>query len=413
MKKHLLFASLLGVSALSAYAGTTPEVIELFPASQIRPLLDQDPSVIAARTNLDAARQESQILDRSPHEWNARASTQRRNVQDGQRYQEWNIGVERTLRLPAKARADRKLGVATVEQAEAEYGEAIQGAAKTFLNLYLDWLTAEQGYLLAKTNREAAHDNLAVVDKRVRAGDASKLDQSLAQADLAEQRRLENEAGTLANATWGRLSARFPAMKRQNASMPEPPAIKDDFTFWRERILMESDTLKTAQAGFRKAQANAERLRADRTPDPTVGVFSASEVGGREKLYGISVSIPIPSGQRSLQASKAEQLAEVARQDTELKKRELEAEVASTVINAQGAYESWQIAESALLSTQENARLTQRAYSLGETELQALLLARRQATAAAQSALSSKASALKAYNNLIIDAHLVWGLEHD
>jgi outer membrane protein TolC len=413
MKKHVLFAGLLSMSALSAYAANMPEVVELLPASQIRPLLDQDPSVIAARTNLDAARQESQILDRSPHEWNARASTQRRSVQDGQRYQEWNIGVERTLRLPAKARADRKIGVATVEQAEAEYGEAIHEAAKTFLNLYLDWLTAEQGYLLAKTNREAAQENLAVVDKRVRAGDASRLDQSLSQADLAEQRRSENEAGTLANATWGRLSARFPAMKRQNASMPVPSAIKDDFAFWRERILTESDTLKTAQAEYRKALANAERLRADRTPDPTVGVFSASEVGGREKLYGVSISIPIPGGQRSLQAVRATQLAEVARQGTDLKQRELEAEIANTVVNARGAYESWQIAESALVSTQENARLMQRAYSLGEADLQALLLARRQATAAAQSALTSKAAALKAYNSLVIDAHLVWGLEHD
>jgi hypothetical protein len=42
-----------------------------------------------------------------------------------------------------------------------------------------------------------------------------------------------------------------------------------------------------------------------------------------------------------------------------------------------------------------------------------LLLARRQATAAASSALQVQTSALKAYYGLLIDAHLVWNLEHD
>jgi hypothetical protein len=55
----------------------------------------------------------------------------------------------------------------------------------------------------------------------------------------------------------------------------------------------------------------------------------------------------------------------------------------------------------------------QRAYTLGEAELQALLLARRQATAATTSALQARVAALKAYYGLLVDAHLIWDLAHD
>ena len=55
----------------------------------------------------------------------------------------------------------------------------------------------------------------------------------------------------------------------------------------------------------------------------------------------------------------------------------------------------------------------QRAYTLGEAELQALLLARRQATAAMNHVLQAQVTSLKAYYGLLVDAHLIWDLEHD
>jgi outer membrane protein TolC len=62
---------------------------------------------------------------------------------------------------------------------------------------------------------------------------------------------------------------------------------------------------------------------------------------------------------------------------------------------------------------QENAALMQRAYALGEADLQAMLLARRQATAAMNNALQAQVAALRAYYGLLVDAHLIWELEHD
>ena len=216
---------------------------------------------------------------------------------------------------------------------------------------------------------------------------------------------MDNDAKTQATVAWGRLHARFPGLGQEWKAWPTSVPLKQNAAFWRERILAESDELKTAQAQLQKAQAEAERARADKLPDPTVGIYTASEVGGRERITGLSVSMPIPGGQRSQRAARALQLVEVMRQQVESKKRELEAEVASAIVNTEGAHISLQLAEAGALAMQDNARLMQRAYAHGEADLQGLLLARRQATVAAQNALAARNSALKSYYLLLIDAH--------
>ena len=411
MMPRLLLLTLFGL-ALSAQAAT-PETPGLLPTQIVRPLLEQDPSVAAARAGLEVARQEAGILDSSPYEWTAKLSSQRRTVREGPAYQEWNAGIERPLRLPGKAAADRNIGKATVEEAEARYGDALHEAARELLSLWLEWLSAERGRELASANRQSAQENLTAVEKRVRAGDASKLDASLAQADLAEQQRVHNDAKTQVAVAWGRLHARFPSIDQQFRVLPASLPIRENAAFWRESILSQSDELKTAQAQLQSAQAQAERARADKLPDPTVGIYTASEVGGRERITGLSISMPIPGGQRDRRSAKALHSVEVQRQQVELTKRQLEASIASAVASAEGAYASQQLAETGALAMHDNARLMQRAYALGEADLQALLLARRQATAVTQNARIAKIEALKSYYLLLIDAHLIWDLEHD
>ncbi|MDO8304213.1 TolC family protein, partial [Herminiimonas sp.] len=316
-------------------------------------------------------------------------------------------------RLPGKAAADRNLGTATVEESQARYGEALHEAARDLMTMWLDWLAAERARELAEKNLLSMQASLAAVEKRIRAGDASKLDVSIARAELSEQKRLNNDVKTQATTTWLRLSTRFPGIKRQLLPLPTPLQIADHAASIRERILAESDVLKAAQAQMRMAQAHAERARAENTPDPTLGVFTASEAGGRERISGLMISIPIPGGARNLRSAKAAAALGVSYQEIEMKKRLLETEVASAIATADGAYESLQIANEGASAMQENAALMQRAYTLGEAELQAMLLSNRQATAARNNTLQAQLVALKAYFGLLIDAHLVWDLAHD
>ncbi len=408
MIRFLFIALALFVS--SAGAASPPG---LLPTPIARPLLDQDPGVAAARAALEAARLEAGILESSPYEWTAKVASQRRTLETGPRFNEWNATIERPWRLPAKASADESLAQATIEEAQARFGETIRDSARELLTLWLDALGAERGRDLAEVNRRAAQENLEVVEKRVRAGDASRLDASLAQGDLAEQQRSAHEANTQAAVAWGRFQARFPGISRAAGALSAPVGIKEDANYWRNRILAQSDGLKIAQANLLKVQALGARARAEKMPDPTIGFYTASEVGGQEKIVGLTVSIPLPGGPRSRRADKAVHSVEAARQEVELKKRQLESDIAAAVATAEGSYLSWQTADSGAAAMQNNAKLMQRAYTLGEADLQALLSARRQATSAGQIALTARLTALKAHYLLLIDAHLVWDLGHE
>lgn len=284
MKIRPLLASLImGVS--SAYALQPPNVPGLLPTEIARPLLEQDPRVAAARAGLEVARQEASILDKSPYEWTAKALGQRRSLDTGPRYREWNVGIERTIRLPGKGSADRNIGKATIDESKAQYGEALHESARELVSLWLDWLAAERGRELAASNLVAVQENLKAVDKRTRAGDASRLDLNFANAELAEQKRMDNDARTQASAAWARLSARFPGINRQSVLMPSPLLITEDETLWRDRIIAENDELKVAQTQLRIAQAQADRARADRFPiRPSVFSLPLRWVAGNEFL---------------------------------------------------------------------------------------------------------------------------------
>lgn len=412
MMIRLLLAGLLTISA-TAQAMEPVNPPGLLPTEIARPLLEQDPPVVAARAGLDVALQEAGILDKSPYEWTARASGQQRRVDNGPRYNEWNVGIERTIRLSGKAEADRKLGKASVEESQARYGEALHKSARELMALWVDWLAAERARELAEISVQSMRASLDTVDKRVRAGDASKLEMSIARAELAEQRRLDNDAKTQATTAWARLSTRFPGVKRQVMALPAPLLIGEDAAAWRDRILAQSDELKVIQAQMLMAQAHAERARADKIPDPTLGGYTASEVGGNERIYGVMLSVPIPGGVRDARNAKAIAAVEVSRREVEFKQRELETAIASALATARGAYDSLQITNEGAAAMQENAALMQRAYALSEADLQAMLLARRQATAAMNNALQAQAAALQSYYGLLVDAHLIWEMNHD
>lgn len=409
--RKLLIGLLIASGTAQAVEPLSPP--GLLPIEVARPLLEQDPGVASARAGLEVARQQAGILERSPHEWNISGQLNQRHLYNADKtYSEWNANLQKGIRLPNKAAADRRIGKATVDESFAVYGATLIQSSHELIGMWVDWLAAERGHELAKSNLKAAQANLAAVEKRARAGDASQLDVSLARAELADQRRMENDAKTQADATWLLLSNRFPGLERRVTALPEPLPIKEEASLWHQRVIGESHALQVMQARTRNAQAQADRARADKIPDPTLGVYSASE-NGHERVFGLTFSVPIPTGLRSANSAKALAAVEVSRQDEELAKRQLEAAIAGAVATARGSYESMQIAKEGAASMQENAKLMQRAYALGEAELQAMLIARRQANAAQSSALQAQVAALKAYYGLLADAQLIWGLDSD
>ena len=210
MKRWVLsgIAALLTAGPAQAQDVATPK--DLPSTVQAVAWIDKDPAVVEARRALAAAGHGAAVLAAGTHEWTAKASTQRRQVGGVGNSTEWSVGVERGIRIGGKAGLDRQLGEVDIEIGRARVGEARHEAARALSELWLNWLAAHSAQALLKEQLSFAETNLAAVEKRKRAGDASALDVSIAQSDLAEVRRQASQAdSTLAKAR-AKLRVRWP-----------------------------------------------------------------------------------------------------------------------------------------------------------------------------------------------------------
>lgn len=376
--------------------------------------IDRDPSVTQARSGVEAAVHEGAAIASSSHEWNARVQAQRRNYRDTTtRSNEWQAQLERPIRINGKAGIDRQLGDVTQEIARARLGEARHEAARTLAELWMDVVVARGQVALLREQLAFADSNLSAVDKRKRAGDASALDVNVAQADAGEVQRQASLAATQLAKAEARLRVRFAGAEPGAQALSQPGDLPLPEAQWRERVLAEADPIKASEAQVRQAELTADRARADRIADPTVGVYTASEAMRNERVVGISISIPFGGGYRDSRSLRALREVDVARAVVSRTRQAIETEAAETFAEAQGSLHRWKVAEQVAALATESARLMQRAYTLGEQDLQSLLLARRQSLDAQRAALEARGDALRWQHRMLIDAHLIWGLQDD
>lgn len=406
MKLWIAAVGLLMAAPL--YAAEITPLADLPSTEQAIAAIEQDPSVNQARHAVQAATHSAAMLVASPYEWTAGATAQRRRIDGGGTSDEWNLQLERILRIGGKAGIDRDLGDAGLQQAKAQLGAARNESARQLLDLWLDWLTARQAKELLAEQVRFAQANAGAVDKRRKAGDASMLDLNVAKGDLSEVQRQANTAAATEAKAQATLRVRFPQLPLDARPLSEPVMLERDEAQWRAMIKDNSDMLQAAQLALKKAELTAARTRADRMPDPTLGIFTSSESAGTERIVGMSLSIPLGGTYRAQSAKEALQQVEVSRAGMEKQIRDLDVQIATLVSDATSSYTGWQSAEQSAAAARDSARLTQRAFTLGEADLQALLLVRRQSVDATNAAVAARADALRARYHLLIQARLLW-----
>ena len=409
----LLATVILPIAPLTAFAEQRPTPPDLPPTELARESIDQDPAVVEARRALSAAGHGAAALRAGSHEWTTKIAAQRRRYDNGGNSNEWTASLERTIRIGGKAGIDAQLGDNDLVIGQARIGEARHDAARALADLWIDTLATSRQRELWAEQLSFAETSHQAVEKRRKAGDASMLDVNVARADLIEVQRQLSAATTAEAKSKAKLVVRFPTLKYEPKPLAEPTALDMSLPQWRDRILSESDPIKIAEGLLKKAELSAARAKADRIPDPTIGVYTASEAFRNERIIGLSVSIPLSGSYRSERMQQALQEAEAARAKVERQKREEEAEIVEAYADATGGLERWRLASQGLSTTRDSARLTQRAYMLGEADLQTLLLARRQALDASTAAEQARVEALRWHYRLLVDAHLIWALEDD
>jgi len=381
--------------------------------AQVESALNQHLTVLNAASELKMEHANQRKWNSGNYEFNLRAGTGQRNIAStGQNLKEWDVALERPLRLFNKVGIDEDIGAASVARAEYALGDARHEAGRTLLRLWFAWQREQAQVALWQQQVDILKQQAQMTEKRVRAGDAPRLELNHAQAAAAQASVSWHQAQLRAQLAGNDLTRQFPAIRLPEKLPPATPqAVEHDFSFWKSRVLEHNHELGMAQEQSRVQQLLAQRSRADQLPDPTVGMRYSNEAGGSEKVAGVYVSVPLSFGQRSATAEGAAQQAAIAADQEAFVKRRLEGNIYATHTQAANSYNTWQQAHDAAHAMRSNAELVAKAYSLGESSLLDSLSARRFALESSLAENLAQLDANEARYRLLLDAHQLWTLD--
>jgi len=388
---------------------------DLPPPVQIESALDNHLLVLNATSSLKMEHANQRKWNSGNYEFNLRAGTgQRKIVGTGQNLKEWNVALERPLRLFNKVGIDKDIGAASVARAGYALGDARHEAARALLQLWFAWQREQAQAALWQQQVNILKQQAQMAEKRVRAGDAPRLELNQAQAAAAQAGVSWHQARLRAQLAGNDLTNQFPAIQLPEKLPPATPqAVEHDFSFWKSRVLEHNHELGMAQEQSRVQQLLAQRSRADQLPDPTVGVGYANEQGGNEKVTGVYLSVPISFGQRSATAEGVAQQAAIAADQEAFVKRRLEGDIYAAYTQTVSSFATWQQAHEAAQAIRSNAELVAKAYSLGESSLSDSFIARRFALESSLAEILAQLDANEARYRLLLDAHQLWPLENE
>ena len=386
---------------------------DLPPVAQVDEVLDNHISVLAAEKGVQVEQANQRRWDSGNYEFNVRAGSGQRNIAaTGQTQREWDVAIERPLRLPNKVFMDGDIGEAGVSRAEYALGDARHEAARLLLHLWFNWQREQAQVSQWQQQVDILKQQTVMTEKRMRAGDAPKMELNQAQAAAAQAGVSLQQASMRALLAASEIKRPFPELQLPAAPvLAEPQPLQHDLAWWQEQVMSDNHELGMVQAESRVQQLLARRSSADRVPDPTVGLRYSNEKDGEEKVAGVYVSIPLSYGHRSATAEMSRLQADIAQGREVATKRRLEGDVFAAYTQAANSYLIWQQAQEAARSVRENAELVARANGLGESSLSDALNARRLALESSLAATMAQLDANETRYRLQLDAHLLWTLE--
>jgi outer membrane protein TolC len=413
--KRIAIASLLVFATAHAAPLSNPDLSDLPPSGVAMQAIEQAVDVQAARWGVTAEEAERDRLVAGEYETNVELVGQQRRVvspEPSDRFGEWGAGLKRPIRLPDKARLDGELGAQRVDAARASLSDSLHETGRQLLARWFDWVRASLE--VEEWERQAAllSQELNVVDKRIAAGDAARLERLAAEATLAQSRASLTHARGKQEKAASVLRASFPALTLpRKVKLATPQPVPGDAARWGADIVSHSHAVRAAQADSRRWRTETLRQGAYETPDPTVGVHYGHERSGEERILGLSISVPLPGDARgaSTRAARAQAESANAREAAETHRASVEA--TGSYLAAVNAYDAWRESRSASDAMSRNAESVSRAYAAGESGINEVLVARRQAGEASLAARLAQADAREAYLRLLIDAHQLWAFD--
>lgn len=413
--KRMLWMCALGLAISGSVTAQVVADSALPPSELVLQAIELTPEVRAAEAALSRAEAEQRMRQVGPYEAQLSVIPQQRRIQDGRNYPEWELDLTRSVRLPGKRRLDREIGATGREAAQLMLEDAHHSGARQLLASWTAWQRA--GVAAEVQRRQVAfwqRDRVALA-RRVALGDAAQrelvaLDAALAQARAAaQQAELDQQAAGLL------LNSRYPGLPLPETIRlsSKPEALPGSDAYWTALILARSHEIGAADALSRQKDAEARRARANRLPDPNIGLRALSDRGGRERVLGLTLSIPLGVSYRGAQSAAAAADAMAAQAQLAMVSRDVRLDAQRVVAMARGLYALWQRQREASAASEASADKTARAYALGESGLAELLAARRLALDALLAEQRARLDAIEAVTRVEVDAHELWHRHDD
>lgn len=411
MKRMILWAALAAaLVAPCGFAQTTPAQTSLPSQELVLKVIEGTPEVQAAQAMLDRAAAEARMRQVGPYEPQLSLIPQTRRIDGDRRYREWEVDLSRGVRWPGKARLDREIGAAGREAASLAFEDSHHAAARRLLALWSDWQRAAAVAILREAQLAAWQRERGAVVRRVQLGDAAARDQVALDAAVAQAEAALAQAQAEADTSKLVLSAAFPDLPLpEQVHLPATVAALDGSdTAWVELIQQRSHEIGTAAAIARKKDAEARRARANRLPDPQIGLRMISDRGGREHAFGVTVTLPLGVSYRAAEAAAAGADAMGAEAELAMARRDVGRDARQVVTLARARHIIWQRQQQAAAATASSADKAERGYALGELGLDEMLIARRAAQEAELAASRAEIDAIEAVTRVKVDAHAMW-----
>ena len=405
-------AGMMSAALLCLMASSARAEADLPAHTEVDRALDEHVMVTNARARLRIELSEQRKRDSGGYEFTLHGASYRDRMLEGTTWtdnRDWEVALERPFRLPNKMLIDDEIGAAAAARGEHGVQDSRHETARKLLQLWFAWQREQAQAAQWQAQMDILQQQAQITEKRIKAGDAPRMELNQVNAAAAMSGVSLQQAQLRARLAAEELQRQFPAIHLPGTvAVVEPQAITQTQAYWREAVLEHNHELALVMAETRFQQGLAERSRADRLPDPTLGLRYASQLDARQKIGGLYFSIPLGYSARAADADAAEAAARIASEQEQAARARIEGSIFRAYTHAVSSFDIWQQAHEAAGALKQNAELIARAYSLGESSLDATLVARRQALEAVLAETLARLDANEARYRLLLDAHQLW-----
>jgi len=246
---------------------------------------------------------------------------------------ESTVFLRQLIELGGPRAARRRAAEAGREISAWQYEAARLAALTATQKAFVATLAAQERLALTGEQLAAATDAVSAAGERIAAGAASPTERTRAEVTLAttrlEQSRLEQalvSSRAMLAATWGATRAAFTRVRGSLAPIPPPPSLAS-----LETRLDDNPEVARFATEIDRRLARLDLARADRIPNPYVGLGTRHFSANDDVALVFEVSVPLPVFDRNAGAIEA---AGREVQEAEARRRAAETSLRTQLVQA-------------------------------------------------------------------------------